>query len=61
MESKIKNLPLPKKNSMLTSIRLTSYLWDIGKQDRPRSDAASDLISLYCLLTKHSNKLLKFE
>ena len=43
---------------MLTHICLAAFLWDIGKQSRPRSDAAelgSDQ-SIHCLLTECSVK-----
>ena len=48
----------------LTRISLASYFWDIGKQYRPRWDAASHL-SLHYLLTgisiKNENDSLKIE
>ena len=40
-------------DKMLTHINLASHFWDIGKQYRPRSDAASDQ-GLHCLLTGNS-------
>ena len=45
-------------NSVLIHIRvsLASFLWDIGKQYRPRSDAADQ--GLYCLLKEGSIKIL---
>ena len=44
----------------LTHVSLASFLWDIGKLCRPRSDdnAASDQ-GLHCLLTECSNKFEK--
>ena len=35
----------------LTNISLVSHLWDIGKQCKPRSDAAFWVQGLHCLLT----------
>ena len=47
------------RSSKLTHISLASFLWDIGKECRPRPDAqnmASDQ-GLHCLLTKYSIKI----
>ena len=38
---------------LLTHVSIASLFWDLGKQCRPRPDAASDQ-GLHCLLTGNS-------
>ena len=46
------------ENSIITYISLSSFLWDIGKQHRPRSENAASDQGLHCLLTECSIKIL---